>query len=70
VTRLVAARGAIMICGQKIQVGLAPARKTAEVWVEADTYLITVELGITISSSRTTSRDIKRHKASNYSRDS
>ncbi len=41
-------------------------RKTAEVTVEADTYQITVEPGITITAPRTTSRDIKRHKASNY----
>jgi hypothetical protein len=30
-------RGAIMMGGQKIQVGLSNARKTAEVIVEADT---------------------------------
>jgi hypothetical protein len=58
--------GAIMIGGQKIQVGLAHARQTAEVTVEADTYQIAVEPGITITAPRTTSRDIKRHKASNY----
>jgi hypothetical protein len=29
-------------CGQKIQVGLVHAGKTAEVTVEADTYQITV----------------------------
>ena len=46
--------------------GLAHARKTAEVTVESDTYQITVEPGITITAPRTTSRDIKRHKASNY----
>ena len=57
---------AIMIGGQKIQVGLAHARKTAEVSVEADTYQVTVEPGITITAPRTTSRDIRRHKASNY----
>jgi hypothetical protein len=38
--------------------------------VEADTYLITVEPGITITSPRAASRDIRRHEASNYSRDS
>ena len=47
-----------MIGGQKIQVGLPHARKTAEVTVEADTYQITVEPGITITAPRTTSRDI------------
>ena len=66
VTRRVSARGAIMIGGQKIQVGLAHARKTAEVSVEAGTYQVTVEPGITITAPRTTSRDIRRHKASNY----
>ena len=67
VTRRVSVRGAIMIGGQKIQVGLRHARKTAEITVEADTYQITVESGITITAPRTTSRDIRRHKASNYS---
>jgi transposase InsO family protein len=66
VDRRVSVRGAIMIGGQKIQVGLAHARKTAEVSVEADTYQVTVEPGITTTAPRTTSRDIRRHKASNY----
>ncbi len=66
VTRRVSIRGAIMVGGQKIQVGLVHARKTAQVTVESDTYLITVGLGNTITAPRTTSRDIKRHKASNY----
>ncbi len=65
-TRRVPVRGAIMIGGQKIQVGPTHARKTAEVTEEADTYQIAVEPGITITAVRTTSRDIKRHKASNY----
>ena len=42
------------------------ARKTAEVTVESDTYQITINSGITITAPRATSRDIKRHKASNY----
>jgi hypothetical protein len=62
----VSVRGAIMIGGQKIQVGLAYARKTVEVTVESDTYQVRVEPGITITAARTTSRDIRRHKASNY----
>lgn len=66
VTRRVSVRGAIMIGWQKIQVGLAHARKTAEVTVETDTYQVTVDSGITITAPRTTSRDIRRHKASNY----
>jgi hypothetical protein len=64
VTRRVSVRGAIMIGGQKIQAGLAHARKTAEVTVEADTYQVTVDSGITMTAPRTTSRDIRRHKAS------
>ena len=66
VTRRVRVRGAIMIGEQKIQAGLAHAHKTAEVTMEADTYQIAVEPGITITAPRTTSRDIKRHRASNY----
>jgi hypothetical protein len=66
VKRRVSARGAIMVGGQKIQVGLAHARKMAEVTVEADTCQVTVDPGITITAPRTTSRDIRRHKASNY----
>ncbi len=58
-----------MIGGQRIQVGLSHARKTVKVTVEADTYQITVEPGITITAPRTTSSDIRRHKASNYSLD-
>ena len=65
-TRRVSVRGTIMVGGQKIQVGLAHARKTAEVTVEAGTCQITIEPGITITAPRTTSRDIRRHKASNY----
>ena len=49
-----------------MEVGLAHARKTAEVIVEADTCQITVEPGITITAPRTAGRDIRRHKASSY----
>jgi hypothetical protein len=66
VTRRVSVRGPVMVGGQKIQVGLAHARKTVEVTVAADTYQITVEPGITVTAPRTTSRDIRRHKASRY----
>jgi hypothetical protein len=55
-----------MVGGQKIQVGLAHARKTVQVTVGPDTYEIAVEPGIAVTSARTTSRDIKRHKASSY----
>lgn len=65
-TRRVSVRGAIMTGGQRIQVGLAHARKTVEVTVEADTYQITVDPGITITAPRSTSRDIRRRNASNY----
>ena len=66
VKRRVSARGAIMIGGQRIQVGLPHAGKTANVTIDADTYQITVEDGIAFAAPRATSRDIKRHKASNY----
>ena len=52
--------------GGPLEVGPAHARKTAEVIVDADTCQITVEPGITITAPRTTSRDIRRHKASSY----
>lgn len=55
-----------MIGGQKIQVSLAHARKTAQVTVESDAYQITVDNGITLTAPRTTSREIRRHKASTY----
>jgi hypothetical protein len=55
-----------MIGGQRIQVGLPHAGKTVEVTVRTGTYQITVEDGITIAASRKASRDIKRHKASDY----
>ena len=66
VRRRVSIRGAIMIGGQRIQVGLPHAGKTAEITIEADTYQITVEDGVALTAPRTTSRDIKRHKASRY----
>jgi len=40
--------------------------KTAEITVGSDTYQITVEDGVTIAAPRKTSRDINRHKASDY----
>jgi hypothetical protein len=55
-----------MIGGQRIQVDLPRAGKTAEITIEADTYQITVDDAITITAPRTTSRDIKQHKASPY----
>jgi len=66
-TRRVSVRGSIMVGGQKIQVGLAHARKTVQVTVGPDTYQVAVETGITVTAARTASRDIRRHKASNYS---
>jgi len=55
-----------MIGGQRIQVGLPHAGRTAEITVEADTYHITVDDNLTLAAPRTTSRDIRRHKASHY----
>ena len=67
VTRRVCVRGAIMVGGQRIQVGLAHARKTVAVTVGPDTIQVAVEPGIAVTAARTTtSRDIRRHKASNY----
>ena len=66
VTRRVSVRGAIMVGGQGIQVGLAHARKTVAVTVGPDTIQVAVETSITVTAARTTSRDIRRHKASNY----
>src|SRR5262249_19238465 len=62
VSRRVSVRGAIMIGGQRIQVGLPHAGKTVEITVESDTCQITVEPGITITAPRTTSPAIRRHK--------
>jgi hypothetical protein len=58
--------GVIMVGGQRIQVGLAHAGKTASATVETDTCRITVDGEIVITARRTTSRDLKQHKASNY----
>jgi hypothetical protein len=55
-----------MIGGQRIQVGLSQAGKTAEIAVDSDTYQISVEAGVTVTAPGRTSRDIKRHRASNY----
>ena len=66
VARRVPVRGSVMVGGQKIQVGLAHARKTVEVTAGTDTCEIAVETGVTVTAARTTSRDIRRHKASDY----
>ena len=66
VKRRVSVRGAIMIGGQRIQVSLPHAGRTVEITAQADTYQITVEDGINIAAACKTSRDIKRHKASNH----
>jgi hypothetical protein len=57
-----------MIGGQRIQLGLPRVGKTVQVSVGPDTYQIAVEPGITVTAARTGSRDIRRHKASNYGR--
>jgi len=66
VNRRVSVRGSVMVGGQKIQVGLPHARKSVQVIVGPDTYQIAVEPGITVTAPRTSSRDIRRRKASNY----
>src|SRR5215468_466527 len=45
VRRRVSVRGAIMIGGQRIQVGLPHAGKTANITIESDAYQITVDDG-------------------------
>jgi hypothetical protein len=69
VWRRTSARGAIMIGGQRTQVVLPHAGKIAEITIQADTFQITVEPRITIIAARTTSRDIRRHEASNCGHD-
>jgi hypothetical protein len=51
-----------MVGGQRIQVGLAHARKTVAVTVGPDTIQVAVETGITVTAARTSSRDIRRHR--------
>jgi hypothetical protein len=53
-----------MIGGQRIRVGLPHAGKTAEVTVGTDTVEIMAEPGIVITTARTSSRVILRHKGS------
>jgi hypothetical protein len=66
VRRRVSVRGSIMVAGQRIQVGLPHAGKTAEITVETDTYQIAVGDELVFTALRTTSQDIRRHKASHY----
>ena len=42
------------------------ARKTVAATVGPDTIQVAVETSITVTAARTTSRAIRRHKASNY----
>lgn len=55
-----------MVGGHRIQVGLAHARKTVAVTVGPDTIQVAVETSITVTAARTTSRDIRRHRASSF----
>jgi hypothetical protein len=45
---------------------MAHARKTVAVAVGPGTIQVAVEPGITFTAARTTSRDIRRHKAPDY----
>ena len=49
-TRRVSVRGAIMVGGQRIQVGLPHAGKTAEVTIQPDTYQIRVAGGTAVAA--------------------
>lgn len=55
-----------MIGGQRIQVGLPHAGKTAEVTVEAGTFAVRVPPDIIVTAARNSSREIRRHKAAHY----
>ncbi len=55
-----------MIGGERIQVGLPHAGKTAGITIEPDTYRVSVDDSTAITAARTSSRDIRRHKASLY----
>ena len=66
VTRRVSVRGAIMADGQRIQAGLAHARKTVAVTVGPGTIQVAVETSIAVTAARAASRDIRRHKALDY----
>jgi len=55
-----------VIGGQRIQVGLPPDGKAADIIIEGGTYRITIEVALTFTAPRATSHDIRRHKASHY----
>jgi hypothetical protein len=55
-----------MIGGQRIQVGLPHAGKTAEITIEPDTYHVAVDDAATFTARRSGTGDIRRHKASHY----
>ena len=55
-----------MADGQRIQAGLAHARKTVAVTVGPGTIQVAVETSITVTAARAASRDIRRHKALDY----
>ena len=46
--------------------GPAPCGKTADVTIEAGAYQVTVSDGVALTAPRRASREIRRHKASNY----
>jgi hypothetical protein len=48
VKRQISVRGAIMIGGQRIQVGLTHAGKTADVTVETDTFRVMSSLALSL----------------------
>jgi hypothetical protein len=64
--RTVNAPGSVSLGGQRIQAGLAHARKTVAVTVGPGTIQVAVEPGITVTAARATSRDIRRQKAPDY----
>jgi hypothetical protein len=64
VRRRVSERGSVMIARQRVHVLLSHAVKTAEITVGPDTYHIAVDDGSAVSAARTSSDEIRRHKAS------
>jgi hypothetical protein len=55
-----------MAGGQRIQAGLAHARKTVAVTAGPGTIQVAAEPGIAVTAARAASRDIRGHKAPDY----
>ncbi len=60
VLRRVSVRGIIMVGGQRIQVGLPDAGKTAEATIETDAFAVRVPPDVAVIAARTPSSEIGR----------